>query len=255
LKIFYINLDRAPDRRAFTEQKLAGLDFERVAAVDGKLNPPTKKALNRFQIACIDSHRVAWRKFLDGSESYACFLEDDLHFSPDFPAFVADAGWIPADAHAVKLDSFYNVVMVGAPVPAPLGRALARLFTRHESSAAYILSRHGAETFLRLSENPTKPVDYILFPEDPIGEKLDLYQLTPAVAVQDSRYEEHHAPGQKFVSAIARTDRPGPDGALPRLWFKLKRETVRVFKDIGRARRYLVNRLIRGLKPEVIPFR
>ncbi len=255
MKVYFINLDRAPERRAHTEQKLKGLDFERVAAVDGKLNPPTKKSLNRFQIACIDSHRVAWRKFLATLDPFACFLEDDLHFSPDFPAFVADDGWIPADAHAVKLDSFYNVVMVGAPEPAPLGRALARLFTRHESSAAYLLSRQGAETFLRLSENPTKPVDYILFPEDPIGEKLNVYQLTPAVTVQDSRYEEHHAPGHQFVSAIAGADRPGPDGGLPRLWFKLKRETVRIFLDIGRARRYLVNRFVRGLRPEVIPFR
>ena len=254
MKVYFINLDRAPERRAYTEQKLQGLDFERVAAVDGKLNPPTKQGLNRFQIACIDSHRAAWRKFLATPDPFACFLEDDLHFSSDFHAFVADEGWIPSDAHAVKLDSFYNVVMVGAPRPAPTGRALARLFTRHESSAAYILSRQGAETFLRLSEKPTKPVDYILFPENPIGEKLNVYQLTPAVTVQDSRYEEHHAPGQQFASAIARTDRPGPSAGLPRLWFKLKRETFRIFLDIGRARRYLVNRLIRGLKPEVIPF-
>ena len=255
MKVYFINLDRAPERRAYTEQKLQGLDFERVAAVDGKLNPPTRKGLNRFQIACIDSHRIAWRKFLATPDPFACFLEDDLHFSADFSAFVGDEGSIPADADAVKLDSFYNVVMVGAPRPAPLGRALARLFTRHESSAAYILSRHGAEAFLRLSQKPTRPVDYILFPEDPIGDKLNVYQLTPAVTVQDSRYEKHHAPGQKFVSAIAGADRPGPDGGLPRLRFKLKREIVRIFLDIGRARRYLVNRFVRRLKPEVIPFR
>ncbi|MCI4677699.1 glycosyltransferase family 25 protein [Rhodoblastus acidophilus] len=255
MKVYYINLDRAPERRVHTEQMLQGVDFERVAAVDGSRNPPTKKGLNRFQIACIDSHRIAWRKFLATPDSFACFLEDDLHFSPEFPAFVIGEYWIPAEAHAVKLDSFYNVVMVGAQSPAPLGRGLARLYTRHESSAAYILSRRGAETFLRLSENPTRPVDYILFPEDPIGERLNVFQLTPAVAVQDSRYEKHHAPGANFVSAIARTDRPGPDGFLPRLWFKLKRETIRVVHDIGRARRYLVNRLFRRLKPEVIPFR
>ncbi|HUO53805.1 MAG TPA: glycosyltransferase family 25 protein [Rhodoblastus sp.] len=255
MKIYFINLDRAEDRRIVTERALDGLDHERVAAIDGRQNPPTKKGLNRFQIACIDSHRIAWRKFLATPDAFACFLEDDLHFSPEFRGFVSEEDWIPTDADAVKLDSFYNKVMIGAPRPAPLGRALARLYTRHESSAAYILSRAGAARFLRLTENPARPVDYILFPEDPIGENIVGYQLTPAVAVQDSRYEQHHAPGHQFESAIARIDSTKPAEPLPRAWFVLKRETIRIFRDIGRAKRYLVNRLVRRLNPEIIPFR
>ncbi len=255
MRAYYINLDREAERRDHMERALQGIDHERVAAIDGRAWPPTGKSLTRFELACMESHRQAWRKFLATADAYACFLEDDVHFSAEFPVFVTEEGWIPADAHAVKLDSFFNRVMIGAPLPAPLGRNIARLYTRHESCAAYVLSRKGAEIFLRQTENPTRPVDYIVFPEDPIDQGLMLYQLTPAAAIQDSRYLQHYAKGQNFSSAISRLDNPKPEGGPARLWYIVKRETIRLFRDIGRARRYLVNRFVRRLKPEVIPFR
>lgn len=254
MKIFYINLDRETARREVTEQELAGLDFARSPAVDGRQNPPRFKDLNRFQIACIDSHRVVWRSFLESGEAFCCILEDDLHFSPDFRAFLQDTNWIPEGADAVKLDTFYNVVMIGAARPGPAGRGVAPLFTRHESSAAYIVSRKGAETFLRLTENPKKPVDYILFPRDPVGEGLSVWQVAPAPAIQDSRYEEFFAPGHKFVSGIARIDDPKPKEFWPKLAFVIKREGLRLLRDVERFRVYLVNRLIRRLTPKIIPF-
>jgi GR25 family glycosyltransferase involved in LPS biosynthesis len=254
MRLYYINLDREEKRRAHMEQALQGLDHERVTAVNGSAWPPTEKGPTRFEIACLQSHRAAWQRFLATPAAFACFLEDDVHFSSQFPAFVTDEAWIPADAHAVKLDSFFNEVMLGAPLPAPLGRNLALLYTRHESCATYILSRRGAETFLRLTEIPNLPVDYIVFPEDPIGQDLRLYQLSPAAAIQDSRYLQHYARGHDFASAISKQDRVKPAGGLPRLMFKLKRETMRILRAAPRAKRYLVNRLARGLKPEIVPF-
>lgn len=254
MKIYYINLDRETARRDVTEQALQGLDFERSPAVDGRQSPPRFKDLNRFQIACIDSHRLVWRRFLEEGGDYACILEDDLHFSPDFRAFIGATDWIPPGADAVKLDSFYNVVMIGVALPAPAGRGVAALFTRHESSAAYIVSRKGAEKFLQLTENPKKPVDYILFPRDPVGEGLSVWQVTPAPAIQDSRYEEYFAPGHKFVSAISRIDDPKPKKFWPKLGFILQRESLRLLRDVERFRVYLINRTIRRLTPQIIPF-
>jgi len=255
LKAYFINLDRETERRAHMEQALEGVDHERVAAIDGRQNPPTPLGgLTRFELACMESHRTAWKRFLATPDAFACFLEDDVHFSADFPAFLREDSWIPADADAVKLDTFFNRIMAGAPQPAPLGRSIAPLFTRHESCACYVLSRQGAETFLRLTENPKLPVDYIVFPEDPAGQKLRLYQLSPAAAIQDSRYLQHYAKGKNFESAISRLDRKKPERLLPRLAFIVKRESWRLVLNNGRAWRYFVNRAVRRLKPEIIPF-
>jgi glycosyl transferase, family 25 len=254
VKAYYINLDRAPERRAHMEEALAGVDHERVAAVDGRLRPPTEKGPTRFEIACLESHCEAWKRFLATPDAFACFLEDDVHFSPDFAAFVAQDDWIPTDCHAVKLDSYFNPVMLGAPAPTALGRQLALLYTRHESCAAYILSRRGAQIFLRLTEHPDLPVDYIVFPEDPIGQKLRLYQLSPAVAIQDSLFLNPQSDGAQFESDIRRLDTAKPESKRRKLLFTAKRETTRLYKQIFKAKRYLVNRLARGLRPEIVPF-
>ncbi len=255
MRVYFINLDRETDRRAHMEQALAGIDHERVPAVDGCGNPPTEKGLTRFEIACLNSHRAAWRLFLETPASHACFLEDDVHFADDFRQYVGDEDWIPADAHAVKLDSYFNKVMLGAPRLQVGERSLARLFTRHESCAAYVLSRAGAEYFLRATESPELPVDYIVFPEDPVKQGLMLYQLAPAAAIQDQLYLRHHAQGHNFTSAISRLDARKPAQTTKRLFFVIRRETLRLYRQIFQARRYAVNRVVRALRPEIVAFR
>ena len=82
MKIYLINLDRHPERLAHMRKQLNGVAFERISAVDGSKDPPTTKGLSRFELACLESHKLAWRQFLNGPEDCACFLEDDLHIWP-----------------------------------------------------------------------------------------------------------------------------------------------------------------------------
>jgi glycosyl transferase family 25 len=254
MRCYYINLDREEERRAHMEQALAGLDFERVAAVEGRQSPPTQSGLTRFEIACLNSHRAAWTKFLATPAPFACFLEDDVHLSSDFGAFVGEDSWIPADADAVKLDTFFNPIMLGPPELEVRRRRLARLFTRHESCAAYILSRQGAEVFLRATEKPDLPVDYIVFPEDPIKQGLKLLQLDPAVAIQDSLYLLHYEQGHSFASAIGKLEVTKPADKQRQILFTLRREAGRLYRQTFKARRYIVNRVRRRLRPEIVPF-
>ena len=146
-------------------EQLRDIAFERIAAVDGTKIPPTIKGLTRFELACLESHQIAWRQFLGGADEHACFLEDDLHIRPDFEALIGMTAWIPADAHSVKLDTYLQKVKLGEARAAPGGREIARLYTRHESSAAYLLSRDGAKRYLELTANPIAPADYSLFPK------------------------------------------------------------------------------------------
>jgi glycosyl transferase family 25 len=185
MKVYLVNLDRHFERLAHMREQLRDVAFERVSAVDGALSPIRAEGLTRFEIACLESHRIAWRLFLQGPDAHACFLEDDIHLQPDFAALVADDSWVPAEAHAVKLDTYLQRVKLGRLRPAPGNRSVAPLYSRHQSGAAYILSRAGARRYLEPAAGPALPSDYLLFPRNPRRLGLILFQLTPAVAIQD----------------------------------------------------------------------
>ena len=183
--------------------QLNGLAFERIPAVDGSKDPPTKKGLTRFELACLESHKTAWRQFLNGPDPCACFLEDDLHIWPGFASLTESGSWIPSDAHSVKLDTYLQKVALGDARVAVNGRRIARLYSRHQSSAAYILTREGATRYLDFTASASLPADYALFPNHPRRFGLRIYQLCPAVAIQDHLLEPDQG-GRAFATAMAR---------------------------------------------------
>jgi glycosyl transferase, family 25 len=218
MKIYLINLDRHPDRLAHMRDQLNGVAFERQAAIDGSNEPPTTKGLTRFELACLESHKVAWRRFLAGPEAHACFLEDDLHIRAGFAALTGGEAWIPGDAHSVKLDTYLQPVTLGDKRPAIGERQIARLYSRHQSSAAYILTREGAARYLDLTADASLPADYSLFPNHPRRAGLRIYQLIPAIAIQDHLLLPDQG-GRTFATAMAGAD----GGAAPRRASKVEK--------------------------------
>jgi glycosyl transferase, family 25 len=232
-KVYLINLDRHPERLSHMRDQLGGILFERIAAVDGATFPATTKGLSRFERACLASHQNAWRLFLESPHAWAFFLEDDLHLWPDFPSLVEDGAWIPRDSHAVKLDTYFQKVKLGDRRRILGGREVARLYTRHESSAAYLLTRAGAMRYLELTASLAYPTDYSLFPKNPRRLGLRIYQLTPAVAIQDHlrRVEDG---GQTFATAMDSGNRSPP--GLRRIGpEKLWREGARLVDQMADA--------------------
>ena len=110
------------------------------------------------------------------------------------------------------------------------GRQIARLYTRHESSAAYLLSRDGAARYLELTAKPTSPADYSLFPKYPHRLGLRVYQLIPAVAIQDHLLPAEEG-GHPFPTAMASSE-----VSRPRTIEKLSRETVRLLSQVANWR-------------------
>jgi glycosyl transferase family 25 len=244
MQVYLINLDRDRDRLAHMREQLSHVSFTRMAAVDGTGNPETANGLTRFELACLASHRNAWRQFLCNPDSHACFLEDDLHIWPGFKALVDDDAWVPPDADSVKIDTYLQKVKLGDRRTAPGERQVARLYTRHESSAAYILSRRGAERYLALTAHPTLPADYALFPKNGRQLGLHIYQLTPAVAIQDHLRPAAEG-GRTFATAMsaggpARTRR----SPFARLW----REGIRLAGQAAEAKEAIYLKTF--LKPE-----
>jgi glycosyl transferase, family 25 len=226
MKIYLINLDRHPDRLAHMRDQLDDVAYERTPAVDGSNLPPTAKGLSRFELACLESHRSAWRLFLQGPASHACFLEDDLHIWPGFAGLTGSEAWIPADAHSVKLDTYLQAVELGERRATVGGRELARLHSRHQSSAAYVLSREGARLYLQLTADAPAPADYALFPTHPGRVGLRIYQLVPAIAIQDHLLPPDRG-GRSFATGMAGADASAATHRSSALR-KLGRESVRL---------------------------
>jgi glycosyl transferase family 25 len=249
-KVYLINLDRHPDRLAHMREQLGGIAFERIAAVDGAKNPPTTKGLSRFERACLASHQSAWRLFLNGPDEHAYFLEDDLHLQPDFASLVQNDAWIPSDAHSVKLDTYFQKVMLGDRRTAPGNRRVARLYTRHESSAAYALTRAGAALYLELTANPTLPADYSLFPKNPRRLGLRIYQLTPAVALQDHLRRAEDG-GHIFATAMAGGE-GAPQARRPSSFDRLWRECTRLVAQAADLRESILLRTFLKLETTTV---
>jgi glycosyl transferase, family 25 len=231
VKIYLINLDRDAARLAHMRDQLKGLAFERVSAVDGSKLPAATKGLTRFELACLESHKLAWRRFLSGSEAHACFLEDDLHIRPGFAALMESGAWIPSDAHSVKLDTYLQKVELGEKRAAIDERRIARLYSRHQSSAAYLLTREGAARYLDLTALPSLPADYALFPNHSRRLGLRIYQLCPAVAIQDHLLQPDEG-GQAFATAMAGADESAAQRRSSAIE-KLGRESVRLAGQVA----------------------
>lgn len=94
LPIFYINLDKRPDRDVGINEQLAKLQLSacRVSALDGKnlthadrefvdednFILTMKRPIRHGEIGCAASHRYIWKKMVDESISFALILEDDV---------------------------------------------------------------------------------------------------------------------------------------------------------------------------------
>lgn len=158
LKVYLINLDRATGRLERMTDRLhaAGLDFERVPAVDGRalvfplpeFSELSYKLLHGrrrmpAEVGCYLSHVDCARRLLASRASHALILEDDVSFADDIrdvleAALERQAGW-----DILRL----STVNRGTKVPyAPLsaGRSLAVALMREKGAGAYVINRRAA---------------------------------------------------------------------------------------------------------------
>lgn len=171
--IYVINLDRSAERlaRIAKELKDAGLSFRRVRAVDGKeLNGNVREydetASRRYylaplspgEIACVLSHREAWRIMQDADEEAAVILEDDAAFAGDRDELFRVVGEI-ARSPRPELVKLYGL--------SPPCRPAAGYRRRHPllpalTNTAQALNRTAARALLAFTETFHEPADVIV---------------------------------------------------------------------------------------------
>jgi glycosyl transferase family 25 len=238
MQTFLINLARRPDRLMKMSDQLAGLAIpvQFVAAVDAR-NLPDAVADRTFAVdgplgpipkgdkCCTLSHMRAWSMFLSSGDSHGVILEDDVALDPEAGAMLRDPSWIPRDIGLLKIEHYGpegQRVLMDDFVDIQGGRQIGRMLSRHTGAAAYILTRDTAALLLMWHEQWTLPVDHMLFNPNnsPLTERLQPYQLTPAIARQSEAIggrtdiDEWRA-GQRDLS-----------------WRFVKREMVRAYYDM-----------------------
>ena len=244
MKILVINLDRSADRLERMRQIFAGagLDFERLAAVDGKLLPPEEQSvfsgqrngqpvtLTPGEIGCYLSHVKAWKTLLDGTGDHVLVVEDDVHFSPKAGSILKETGWIPPDADIVKLETARTHVRLANETAATIGDiSVRKLESQHLGTAAYIVSRAGAKKLLGLTESrKDRPIDKLMFGNDAA---LTIYQLDPAPVIQDQVLRGNFF--RADVKSLITQERKGRQKRRLNLGQKAIREILRPFRQIS----------------------
>jgi len=234
---------------------LQGLPFERIPAVDGKTLegcevsdpqlPMSYENLSRYNRGNVMSHRLAWTKFLETDERFACILEDDVVLSPGFRGFMQDEIWLPAGGHVVKLETTRQPILLSRRRISCRDRCAAVLKSAHFGTAAYVISREGARFFLERTTRPDRPLDRLMFSRATTEVSPYTYQMIPAPCIQ-SQHVRNGIAFSELTSSIPLPD----DRKYPKpIMLKLRNEVRRPFLQaahflhnlLSGARYYRVN--------------
>ena len=159
--IYWINLDRSPDRRIemtkfFKDDAFGNVPTERISAVDGKLPKLVypllrfmHKQKNDYEYACLLSHLETIRKFSLTNKPVALIMEDDLtlelkpYWRKTVQEIIDDA---PADWEVIQL-----CYIVNGRETNPMRFKLYERNIRNKclSAAAYLISNSAAKKFIK----------------------------------------------------------------------------------------------------------
>ena len=201
---YVINLDRRTDRWKTISENLQqiGVRAERIPAVEAQalaardereieLGGVPLYRINYGSAANMMGHANAMKRLLlsQGTPA-ALILEDDAELSPDTADLLRSTDWWPKGALAVRLEDDHRGRggrLLWRPCgKTPSGRDLCRFERRIPGSAAYLISRRGAEIVLDSFQAPRHTTDGILFNvlSSALARRLRTVQVVPAVARQ-----------------------------------------------------------------------
>jgi glycosyl transferase family 25 len=247
MKIFVINLARNPERLERMQRLLdaKGLAFERLDAVDGKTlseeeiarwsqrKPDGSLCLSPSEVGCMLSHRHAWEQIAAMETGHAVILEDDIHFSADAATFLKSGDWVPADAEIVKIETVrkWKTAVSKTSIPLGDGHSLAKLLGQHFGTGGYIVTASGARRLLEEIGAVHMAIDQIMFdPASDLFNRLSIYQIMPALCIQDQFLDISDA---TMTGEVTRAWRAKPKKkSLPQ---KAAREARRLLGQINRA--------------------
>lgn len=253
MRVFYINLDGAQERRCFMERQAErlGLVFERFPAVlaaaigdaeAARIGRAWERPLTKPEIGCFLSHHAVWTKIAAGDHP-VLVLEDDAVLSPRLTGLLVAVPSIRG-ADFVNLESFDRRRFVSGPArPLVDGLGIVPVSRDKSGSAAYVLWPQGARKLLARAEKGAAPVDAFLH-----GLKsLRSFQVEPALAMQAHLLEKRGLSVAIPTTTFIQAPRYRLAFTRQNLPFHLRRLATQVslagehFKRLGRNRYRMVD--------------
>lgn len=200
MKNFVISLANAQERRKhivseFGKHQVAFNFFDAITpdrinqiAEDLLLDIKTTD-LRPGEIACLLSHVVLWKTVVDQNLDFIGIFEDDIYLGEQAAKVLSRTEWIPEDGHIIKVEAFYPKVTTSIKLKQIkcINRKLMPLKSKHMGTGGYILSNQGAKELLAFIQSYEKliPIDHIMFKDYLLQGKYHVYQMSPAVCIQD----------------------------------------------------------------------
>lgn len=201
MKNFVISLQSAIERREHINNEFDkhNVNFEFFDA----LTPDTAKSyvqkhelpfqlepkyLTPVEMACMMSHIAVWRKAIDENIPYITVFEDDIYLGTDAGHFLNDSKWIKPDWNIIKIETVFNKVLLDKNRCHDIqnNRRLIPLRGKHLGAGAYTLSLQGVKDLFDYSlQREMLPIDETVFRDYIIDNQEPVYQMVPALCVQD----------------------------------------------------------------------
>ncbi len=244
--IFYINLDRAPARRAFMEKQFAALNLgnpTRFAALDVK-NPATLQnanykpggwrarwSLTPTEIANFESHRALWQHIVDEDMKSAVIMEDDIFLSKTLKAGLYETAKRTEAFDVIRLDGNKGLYRFGPDLS--VGAVHMRtILETVPSSACYMVSLAGAAKLLQYSAVYCDHTDDFIFSQHT---DVKTHQIWPAIALQ-GMFSKSTDPDASDILVSERTSVKSESTAPNKgpLLYRISKELRRVYLRMAR---------------------
>lgn len=232
-----ISLSTAAERLRFQTRQLAslGLTFERIDAIAAASIPEAEyrsvmyqweRPLSRNEVACMMSHRLAWREIIVRNRP-TLVLEDDAILSQNLAQFIRNLNPQPNAAIAYNLEtSTARKLIARGPAGEPIaGYWLKRIYYDRGGAAAYVMTPQAAALAIAQSERTVAQSDALL--NHLAG--VTRYQVEPALAMQLHAIQAPVAP-ETQVAARSTNTRPQAVEKRLTVWLRHPRMKLRRIK-------------------------
>lgn len=151
------------------------------------------KRMSEGEVACYLSHYSLWEQLIEYNLPYLTVFEDDIYFSENADDLLNSFDWQPTDFDVIKIETMYGRVMVNKGHTIRLGHSLCRMRSSHMGMAGYIVSQQGAKKLIAMSHDLgiDRPVDHIMFDLLIAQKRSKVFQVSPALCIQDKVYNEN----------------------------------------------------------------
>lgn len=188
------------------------------------------------ELACFLSHLKLWNLAVQEKIEYIAIFEDDIHLGEDFEKLLNDSMWLTG-LDIVKLEKFRSTVELSfsSKKIEGLKRKLYKLKGKNLGAGGYILSQKGAKYLLDYVRN-LETADAVVFNQRKYPKVLSIYQLEPAVVIQDNKLLGGESLGLESSLESFRNKNKRQGLADIKITDKLKRELVRLPRSLSKRK-------------------